>query len=276
YNGGSVMVSGGSVSEPTLAYTQVTYSVKFSESGLPSGLKWKVTVDGVTKSLTSNGATDTLTWTGLANNTYSYSISGISGWHQATLPYSGSVVVNGASVTETTLVYVEVTYSVTFSESGLPSGLTWQVTVDGVTKSLTTDGGTDPLTWTGLLNGTYAYSIAGNPGWHDSSRGYSGTVTVKGNSVTEKNHYTKVTYSVTFSESGLPSGLTWKVTVNGVTKSLTTDGGTDTLTWTGLTNNTYAYTIHSVSGWVQTTLPTSGTVVVNGASVTEATLRYSA
>jgi Thermopsin len=272
---GSVTVSGASVTEATLVYAQVTYSVTFSESGLPSGLTWKVTVNGVTKSLVTNGATDSVTWTGLANNTYAYSVKGISGWHQSTLPYTGSVTVNGAPVTESTLVYTEVTYSVTFSESGLPSGLTWQVTVFGITKSLTTDGGTDSLTWSGLLNGTYAYSIAGNPGWHDASRTYSGTVTVRGNSVTDKNRYTKVTYSVTFSESGLPSGLTWRVTVNGVSKSLTTDGGTDSLTWTGLANNTYAYTIHSVSGWVQTTLPSSGTVVVNGASVMEATLRYS-
>jgi hypothetical protein len=272
---GNVMVTGASVAEPTLIYSPVTYSVIFKESGLPSGLKWKVTVDGMTKSLTTNGATDTLTWTGLANATYSYQVGSLPGWHQATLPYTGSVMVNGASVTEPTLVYTEEVYSVTFKESGLPSGLTWQVTVNGVTKSLTTDGGTDSLTWTGLLNGTYTYSIAGNPGWHESVRPYSGTVQVKGAALTESSHYTKVTYSVTFSESGLPSGLTWKVTVNGVTKSLTTDGGTDSLTWTGLVNNTYAYSIHSVAGYHQSTLPPNATVVVNGASVTEPTLRYS-
>jgi hypothetical protein len=251
-----------------------TFSVTFKESGLPSGLKWKVSVNGVTKSLTTNGGTDSLTWTGLPDGTYAYSVSGIAGWHQSTLPYSGSVVVSGASVTEPTLVYTEVTYSVTFSETGLPAGLTWQVTVNGVTQSLTTVAGTNSLTWTGLLNGTYSYLIAGNAGWHQSSRPYSGTVKVTGSSVTEAVHYTKATYSVTFSESGLPAGLKFKVTVDGVTKTLTTDGGTDSLTWTGLVNNTYAYSISGVPGYHQSTLPPSGTVVVAGTSVTEPTIVY--
>jgi thermopsin len=267
----------GSVSDLTATVTVSpvpTFSVTFKESGLPSGLKWKVSVNGVTKSLTTNGGTDSLTWTGLPDGTYAYSVSGIAGWHQSTLPYSGSVVVSGASVTEPTLVYTEVTYSVTFSETGLPAGLTWQVTVNGVTQSLTTVAGTNSLTWTGLLNGTYSYLIAGNAGWHQSSRPYSGTVKVTGSSVTEAVHYTKATYSVTFSESGLPAGLKFKVTVDGVTKTLTTDGGTDSLTWTGLVNNTYAYSISGVPGYHQSTLPPSGTVVVAGTSVTEPTIVY--
>jgi hypothetical protein len=227
----------------------------------------------VTQSLTTNGGTDSLVFSE-PNGTYAYSIAGNSGWHEGTLPYHGTVVVNDAPVTEPTLSYVPVTYSVTFSERGLPSGLTWQVTFNGVTQSLTTNGGTDALTWTGLLNGTYSYSIAGNPGWHQSNRHYTGTLTVKGGSLTAALHYRKTTYTVTFSESGLAAGLTWRVTVDGLTKSLTTNGGTDSLTWSGLVNNTYAYTIHGVKGWTQSTLPPSGTVVVNGASVTEPTLVY--
>jgi len=266
----------GSVSDTTSTVSvgpAATFAVTFSESGLPAGLHWKVTVGGATKSVTTNGAVDSLTFEE-TNGTYAYTVSGISGWHQGTLPYHGEIVVNDAPVTEPTLAYYEVTYSVTFAERGLPSGLTWQVTLNGVTQSLTTDGGTDSLTWTGLLNGTYAYTIAGNPGWHQSTRAYSGTVTLKGSSATRTSSYTEEKYSVKFSESGLPAGKTWRVTVDGITKSLTTNGGTDTLTWTGLANNTYAYSIHSVTGWTQSTLPPSGVVVVNGASVTEPTVVY--
>ena len=68
-------------------------------------VKFKVTVDGVTKTLTTDGGTDSLTWTGLVNNTYAYSISGVPGYHQSTLPPSGTVVVAGTSVTEPTIVY---------------------------------------------------------------------------------------------------------------------------------------------------------------------------
>jgi thermopsin len=266
----------GSTSDTTSTVTvgpAATFSVTFAESGLPAGLHWKVTLGGVTKSVTTNGGVDHLTFVE-PNGTFAYTIVGLSGWHQGTLPYHGEIVVNDAPVTEPTLSYSEVTYSVTFSEKGLPSGLTWQVTVNGVTQSLTTNGGTDSLTWTGLLNGTYAYTITGNPGWHESNRAYSGTLSVNGSSVTRNLTYTKVTYSVTFSESGLPSGKVFKVTVDGITKSVTTNGGTDSLTWTGLVNNTYAYSIHSITGWTQSTLPPNGTVVVNGASVTEPTIVY--
>jgi hypothetical protein len=246
------------------------YSVTFSESGLPTGYDWKVTVNGVLKSAHGvTGKTLHLIWTGLANGSYAYSVKGIAGWHESTLPYSGTVTVRGASVKEPTLEYGTVSYSVAFSEKGLPSGLTWQATVNGVAERLTTDGATDTLVWTGLANGTYVYSIAGNSGWHERTLAYSGNVVVKGASVSKPTLYYKpVKYTVTFSESGLPSGDVWKVTVNGVTKTLSTNGGTDSLTWTGLANGTYNYSIRRVSGET-TTFPSSGTVTVEGAAVQE-------
>ncbi|HYB77532.1 MAG TPA: hypothetical protein VEE83_02470, partial [Thermoplasmata archaeon] len=123
-------------------------------------------------------------------------------------------------------------------------------------------------------NGTYAYSITDNPGWHQYFIPYNGKITVNGGSVSEVLVYFPVVYPITFSESGLPSGITWTVTVAGVTQHLKTNGGTDTLTWTGFVNGTYSYSITSISGWHQSTLPASGNVVVKGASVTEPTLHY--
>jgi hypothetical protein len=150
-----------------------TRSVTFSESGLPSGMMWTVTLNGVTKSLTTNGCVDSLMWTGLASGTYAYSIAGNSGWHQTTLPYKGSVVVDGASVIEPTLVYQKVTYPVTFSESGLPSGKSWSVALDGMIKSSTTSTITfdEP-------NGTYSYTVGPVAGCESNSN--SGSVTVNG------------------------------------------------------------------------------------------------
>ena len=266
----------------SVSYAQITYGVTFSESGLSPGQTWSMTFHGVTRSLTTDGGTDPLTFAE-TNGTPAYAITDVSGWHQTTLAYSGSVVVNGASVTEPTLVYTPVTYSVAFSESGLPSGLTWQVTVNGVTVNLLTDGSTDSLTWTGLANGTYAYSILDIPGWHQATLAYSGSIAVNGGTSPIDGTgvgyavtlvYTPVTYSVTFSESGLRSGLTWSVTFNSVAMSLTTDGGTDSLTFTGLANGTHAYSIGAISGWPETTLPYHGNIGVNGASVTEPTLIY--
>jgi thermopsin len=269
---GTLTVSGAPLSE-SLSYAGFTYSVTFKESGLPAGLTWTVTVDAVTQHLTTNGGTDSLVFAA-QNGSNSYTIAGNAGWHQATLPYSGSVVVSGAAVTEPTLKYKLVTYTVKFKESGLPSGLNWTVTVNGETLYLTTTGGTDSLVFGPLVNGTYSYSVTGNAGWHQTALPYSGSVTVNGASVTEPTlKYKQVTYSVTFSESGIRAGLTWRVTLNGHTLSLTTNGGTDSVTFSEA-NGTYSYSITSPNGWVQSTLPTSGTVTVNGASVNEPTCVY--
>ena len=270
---GSVTVSGAAVPEPTLVFTQVTYTVTFSESTLPSGLTWSVTVDGIPASTTTVSGLNTLTWTGLANGTYSYSIMDISGWHQTTLPYSGSLIVNGGTSSisgsgigyATTLVYSPVMYTVTFTESGLPSGTSWSVTLGGSTESSTTSTiiFSEP-------NGTYAYTIADVPGWHQTTLPYTGSVTVNGAAVPEPTlAFTQVTYTVTFTESGLPSGTSWSVTVGGSTVPSTTS----TITFTE-GNGTYAYTIVDVAGWHQPTLPYTGSLTVSGAAVPEPTLVF--
>ena len=269
---GSLTVSGAAVTETTLAFSQVTYTMTISESTLPSGLTWIVTVNGVQLSRTTDGSLDTLTWAGLANGTYSYSIADNPGWHQTTLPYGGSLTVNGGTNSiggsgigyANTLVYGQVTYSVTFSESGQPSGLTWGVTFNGLPLSLTTNGGTDTLLFAFEPNGTYPYSIAGSPGYHQSAIPYAGSETVDGASFPGSLTYALVTYTMTIGESTLPSGLTWIVTVNGVQQSRTTDGSLDTLTWAGLANGTYSYSIADNPGWHQTTLPYGGSLTVNG------------
>jgi len=70
-------------------------------------------------------------------------------------------------------------------------------------------------------------------------------------------------YTVTFTESGLPSGTSWSVTLNGNTESSTTN----TITFS-VPNGTYSYTIGSVSGY--TVSPSSGNITVNGVSVNQA------
>jgi hypothetical protein len=84
-----------------------TYSLKFRESGLPSGVTWQATLNGVSMSILTDGGTDSIAWTGLANGTYTYSVAAVSYWYQTTIPYNGRVVVNGTSVTERTLHYVQ-------------------------------------------------------------------------------------------------------------------------------------------------------------------------
>ncbi|MGC8620276.1 MAG: hypothetical protein ACP5LA_07265, partial [Thermoplasmata archaeon] len=69
-------------------------------------------------------------------------------------------------------------------------------------------------------------------------------------------------YKITFTESGLPTGTSWSVTLNGTTESSTTN----TITFTE-PNGTYAYSIGIIGGY--TASPSSGTITVNGANVNQ-------
>ena len=94
-----------------------TYVVTFSESGLPSGLNWTVTVHGVRMSLTTDGGTDILSFASEPNGSYSYTIADILGWPQASVPYSGSEVVSGRALT-VVVTYTQATYAVKFFDQG--------------------------------------------------------------------------------------------------------------------------------------------------------------
>ncbi len=69
-------------------------------------------------------------------------------------------------------------------------------------------------------------------------------------------------YTVTFTESGLPSGTTWSVTLGGSTSS-----GTGSISFSE-PNGTYTYSVGAVSGY--TSSPSSGSLTVNGAAVSQA------
>jgi len=75
-----------------------------------------------------------------------------------------------------------------------------------------------------------------------------------------------VTFSITFTESGLPSGTLWFITLNGITHNSTTN----TITFTE-PNGSYSYTIETpVSGGtgIQYVVSQStGTLTVNGADI---------
>jgi hypothetical protein len=70
-------------------------------------------------------------------------------------------------------------------------------------------------------------------------------------------------YSVTFTETGLPSGTSWSVTLNGTKESSTSS----TIVFSVL-NGTYSYTVNSVSGY--TLSPASGSIAVHGKNATQA------
>ncbi|MEM4058869.1 MAG: hypothetical protein QXZ12_09185, partial [Thermoplasmata archaeon] len=233
-------------------------TVTFTESGVPSGTTWSVTFNGNTKSSTTN----TISFTGIANGTYSYSVGVVSGY--TANPSSGTIIVNGANVNQA-ITFSLVTYTVTFTESGLPSGTTWYVNITNGPTSGAITGSSYSFS---LSNGTYSYTIATVNKIYSPSPS-SGSFTVNGANVNQAITFSLVTYTVIFTESGLPSGSTWSVTLlgtafNGQYINSTLESSTGTITFNE-PNGSYTYTVHLPSGY--TSSNAKGFVSVSGAPV---------
>jgi len=219
------------------------YPVAFTENGLPAGLNWSVTVNGT--SWPSNSSTLIFPE---PNGTYSYSIASADQQYQS-LPVTGSFTVAGAALAQS-VEFQLVVYSVTFTESGLPEAGGWYANVTGQLSVYSTTA-TASLN---LPNGTYNYSI-GTGDMTFTATG--GSLTINGGPASASVEFSRVTFSVTFTESGLPSGTTWTVMINGTLKS-----GTGSLTFE-LPNGTYAWEITSLPNG-NTATPSAGTITVDG------------
>ncbi|MEM0129238.1 MAG: hypothetical protein QXG65_03645 [Thermoplasmata archaeon] len=232
------------------------YAVVFSESGLPNGTLWSVIVNGTTRGGTGSNLTFVM-----SNGTYAYRILGVSGWQ--TSSYTGTVAVHGGP-TVVTVAWSRMLYPITFTEQGL-SGPVWSVILNGMTRSAPSPS---PIGFA-LPNGTYAYEIVPVAGWRATPS--SGVLTVAGAppaaiAVT----FAQVVYTVTFEETGLPSGITWSIAINGT--SLYARTGMPIVA--SLPNGTFTYLIGDVPGFHQTTLPYRGGGSVDGAALTMPTLVF--
>ncbi len=161
------------------------------------------------------------------------------------------------------VVIVAPGYFVTFTETGLSPGTSWQVWLNGTSAY----GSSNVLSASVLAdlrtfapNGTYTFTVMPVAGYVATPT--SGTVTVAGAGVGQAIAFA-YQYSITFAEAGLPAGTTWSVTFAGTTKST---NGTSLAFIAG--NGSHAFTVGDVSGYGAT--PASGSVTVNGAAVAQA------
>ncbi|MHB8361116.1 MAG: ice-binding family protein [Thermoplasmataceae archaeon] len=142
------------------------------------------------------------------------------------------------------------------SGGALPQNIFWQV-AGGATL------GTN-ASFSGIILSQTAITMA--TGATMNGRAFAQTaVTLEANTITEPTStYTPVgTYTITFSESGLTSGTSWSVSINGVAATPYT---TSTISFVEI-NGTYTYTVNNVTGY--SVSPASGTITVNGNSVTK-------
>ena len=252
---GTVTVQGNS-STVFLSFVAVAagqYPVRFNATGLPSGTNWTVTLGGGPGATTASSDGSSMVIFAEANGNYPYTVGAVAGY--TATPSSGTVSVSGSSVTVAVTFRVVPRYSVTFTETGLPSGTDWSVTLDGISSSNRTSSVTFEE-----ANGTYDYTVGVSDARWSPEPG-SGTVTVRGSNRTVSVTFVETVYSVTFTETGLPSGSSWAVAIGNVAEYTT--GSTITYSEP---NGSYSYAIYAPSGY--TASPSSGTVVVHGASVT--------
>ncbi|HEY6238547.1 MAG TPA: PEGA domain-containing protein [Thermoplasmata archaeon] len=234
------------------------FPLTFSESGLPAGIPWAVTIAGPG---TTGNATVTLAarnisfgfWPFFGAGDYSYWIPPTHGYFVS--PSNGTVSAGYYSaVVNVSFAPAYGTYAVDFAASGLPVGTRWSVDLDG-----TYNGSVSPFNSFRAPNGTYPFNVS--PLAHFAPTPASGELTVAGSDLAVAIQFAPIPwFTVWFNETGLPTGTNWSVDLHGIVGRST--AGTNSFTEP---NGTYAFTIGSVGGY--SVVPDSGNVFVRGQPV---------
>jgi len=245
---GSFNVTGATVAR-TIPYTAVTFTVSFAETGLPGGTNWYV--NGTSQ--TAASSTTTSLSASFTNGTIAYTVA-TSNKLYAVAPIHYSIVIAGGPATGPTFTFaLFTTNAVTFTETGLTTGIGWAVTLNGVIK-----GSTGTTVVFASVNGTFSYAVSVISG--ETASPSSGTVTVHGTTAGATITFSGSAYAVTFTEVGLTAGTSWSVTLNSVVHTSTTN----TIAFSEAPG-TYSYTIGAIAG--TSASPASGSVTVTNAAV---------
>lgn len=145
------------------------YEIVFAEEGLSTGTSWTVSLNGSARSSTSSSIQFSA-----RNGTYPFAISVPFGYDAS--PKVGTVLVNGAPVNRAVSFRPLPTYSVTFRETGLTSGLQWGATL----RSFTVESTNASVVFQ-EPNGTYSFAVLCLTGYDITP--LSGSVSVNGSAV---------------------------------------------------------------------------------------------
>ena len=247
----------------TVAYVGVfapAFALTFTESGLPGGSNWSVTLGSPGSGYTLYSTTATITFYE-PNGSFPVTFLAPAGYVGPISP--AEVVVNGVLLDiAVPFAATHAAFLVTFTETGLNVGQAWAVTIGNLTVNSTSRS----LNFS-LPNGTYPWAIIPIPSWIATSG--SGNVTVAGKAVAVSIKFALFTYEVTFFEGGLAKGAKWSVTVGNASGNVTLTSTTYSIV-ANLSNGTFTYTIGAVAGYAAT--PPNGTVVVNASSASIVTI----
>jgi len=261
--------------------TPSTFAVTFAETGLALGSNWSVRVvePGLFPIHATTSSTSTSLTFALPTGAWFYAVADVLGFDVVGPSVGTFNVTNFSQTINVTFVAVEpgAFYPVAFQESGLAGGTHWAVTVIATHTfghSRTAEQSSNGTTIFFLLqNGTYRF-VAHGPIPYTLVSGGSGTFSISGSApgVHVVTFVAKPTYSVTFTESGLPAATNWTVLVRSefAGSSLwpiheVIRGNTTTITFS-LPNGLYCFTIYSVHGYYISSGFPAGPFSVSGTS----------
>lgn len=252
YAAQALSVDGSPSGAVMVSFRQVNYTVTFHEMNLPAGTYWTVSI-ATGPTLRSNMTAMSVN---LTNGTYTYSVTSTDASMHAT---GGMFSVPGASIS-VTVTFQYYIYPVTFSQSGLPAGSIWYVNVSGMPTSGPITGSNYMMN---LHNGSFSLTVSTSSKNYQPSSSNPSSVTVDGSTMVSLK-FVPVTFTVTFSESGLVSSAAWFVNIsNGVTTGMISGSYGNVQ----LQNGTYTYTVASMEKTYRPSAYT-GIVIVSGSSVT--------
>ncbi len=204
---GPFTITGTNLSIPIVFSRSPTYLITFTESGLISGAKWSVELELPNVTYLLLNSTSTTLAVSEPNGTYAYFPTAIG---YVPVAYEGSFILAGGPV-NVTVSFTKV-YTVTFEETGLPSGTDWDVYyADEYTSS-----NTPSIVFT-EPDGNYTYYLY-DFGTFEPNVAISGSLNVSGANVVFAVTYSSAsqpTYAVTVTETGLPTGTNWTVDLEG-------------------------------------------------------------
>lgn len=202
--GGAFTVSNGNVAI-SVSFSEKTYEVTFTESGLARGTTWYLNLTGGS-SYSSSGATLSFYVT---NQSYSYSLASANKDYFAP---GGSFTVSGTAVTGNA-VFKEFLNKINFVESGLPTGTTWYVNMSNG-QHISSIGTNQSFM---ELNGTYTFTLTNLSAYYATSN--TKIVRVDGSNVTVTATYLKWAHI-----NGSVSPHNALISVDGVTYSASSSG----------------------------------------------------
>jgi hypothetical protein len=237
-------------------------AVTFSESGLPAGTPWTVSLGGA--NFDAGGKPSVAAEE--PNGTYPYLVWGPTGYAALVgdgsgsfAPSSGLLTVNGSTTESVTFMKAK-TGTLTFAEKGLAKGTERCIDLglSGLGQLTASCSPNGTVKFTGLPSppgGAYSYAVVGPTGTSGApGSGLTGPVLAHPRNVTD---FSAPTYTTTVHETGLPADTKWHIVAKPCVscgaspvklKSASASGPGSSLTLS-LFNGTYGWSVTPVPGY---------------------------